>query len=556
MHKLDIHTGGTLYETPSKLYIQPHDEPEEALVINRQTGEISLSQMFLNDFMPSNTKTRPINGIIGIKHLLDSSYLIVITNASLVGSLFGNDVYKIDDTMMIPIKSTKAASSTTDQTKWQATYLKMLDSVLQTPSFYFSYTYDLTNCLQRNHSIAASFKMEPSMHNCEAYNYCDKRFLWNNHLLSDFDRSDFRIARYLILMILGFVSINENALGHGLNWTLVSRRSVRRAGTRFNSRGIDRDGNVANFVETEQILDRENTKLSFVQIRGSIPLFWSQKPGYKYKPSIEIHKENHEAAMEKHITELQTIYGNISLACLIDQRGHEGNLANEFGQKINQIQKYYNVQYHYFDFHKECSKMRWSRLSLLLERMEEELLAYGFFGINGDEVFKQQTGVVRSNCIDSLDRTNVIQSMIAQYVLHLQLGVFTVGSVNFGTVRLTDFPIFMDTFKNVWADNADALSIQYAGTPALKTDFTRTGQRTHAGMLKDGLNSLTRYVCNNYLDTYRQDAIDLFLGNYNGYPSPLYRPMELVSYSSTLPLTIVMTTLVALYYIFRWDLFE
>jgi hypothetical protein len=553
MLRLDSHMGGTLYETPSKLFIQPHDEPEEALVINRQTGEISLSQMFSNDFMPSNTRTHPINGIIGIKHLINSSYLIVITSSSYMGSIFGNDVYKVNDTLMIPFKPTRT-SNTAEQTKWQTTYLKMLDSVLQTPSFYFSYTYDLTNCLQRNHSIAAALKMDPLAYSREAYNYCDKRFLWNDHLLSDFDRSDFRISRYLITMILGFISINKNALGDGLNWSLISRRSVRRAGTRFNCRGIDRDGNVANFVETEQILEWKHIHSSFVQIRGSIPLFWSQKPGYKYKPRIEIHDENHEAAMEKHINELQTIYGNVSMACLIDQRGHEGNLANEFGQKVNQIQKYYNVQYHYFDFHKECSKMRWNRLSILLERMEEELLAYGFFGLNKDGVFKQQTGIVRSNCIDSLDRTNVIQSMIAQYVLQLQLGAFAEGSI--GAVQLADFPIFMDTFKNVWADNADAISIQYAGTPALKTDFTRTGQRTHAGMLKDGLNSLTRYVCNNYLDTYRQDAIDLFLGNYNGYPSPLYRPMELVSYTSTLPLTIVITTLVALFYYFRWNTLE
>ena len=39
-------------------------------------------------------------------------------------------------------------------------------------------------------------------------------------------------------------------------------------------------------------------------------------------------------------------------------------------------------------------------------------------------------------------------------------------------------------FKNVWANNADALSVLYSGTGALKTDFTRTGKRTTAGMLQ------------------------------------------------------------------------
>ncbi len=40
-------------------------------------------------------------------------------------------------------------------------------------------------------------------------------------------------------------------------------------------------------------------------------------------------------------------------------------------------------------------------------------------------------------------------------------------------------------FRNVWADHADLLSLQYAGTPALKTDFTRTGKRTARGMVGD-----------------------------------------------------------------------
>lgn len=65
-----------------------------------------------------------------------------------------------------------------------------------------------------------------------------------------------------------------------------------------------------------------------------------------------------------------------------------------------------------------------------------------------------------------------------------------------------------------WADNADICSIEYAGTGALKTDFTRTGKRSPMGLLRDGVNALVRYYKNNFADGFRQDAIDLFLGNY------------------------------------------
>lgn len=59
---------------------------------------------------------------------------------------------------------------------------------------------------------------------------------------------------------------------------LISRRSVLRSGTRFNARGIDDAGNAANFVETEQVVQIDESKyLSYVMVRGSVPIFWEQK---------------------------------------------------------------------------------------------------------------------------------------------------------------------------------------------------------------------------------------------------------------------------------------
>lgn len=71
----------------------------------------------------------------------------------------------------------------------------------------------------------------------------------------------------------------------------------------------------------------------------------------------------------------------------------------------------------------------------------------------------------------------------------------------------------------VWADNGDAISKQYAGTGALKTDYTRTGRRTLLGVLQDGYKSAVRYYKTNFTDGYRQDAMDLFHGRYLVDPS-------------------------------------
>jgi hypothetical protein len=56
----------------------------------------------------------------------------------------------------------------------------------------------------------------------------------------------------------------------------------------------------------------------------------------------------------------------------------------------------------------------------------------------------------------------------------------------------------------VWADHADTISKSYSGTGALKTDYTRTGKRTKEGYLADGVNSVMRYVKNNFFDGSRQ----------------------------------------------------
>jgi hypothetical protein len=113
--------------------------------------------------------------------------------------------------------------------------------------------------------------------------------------------------------------------------------------------------------------------------------------------------------------------------------------------------------------------------------------------------------------MDCLDRTNVVQSMLAHQSLQAQLQKMNVLSEG-GNIE--DHNEFEFIFKNVWADNADYCAKQYAGTGALKTDFTRTGKRTFVGLIKDGFNSAVRYYYNNFCDGYRQDAIDVFLGKY------------------------------------------
>ncbi|CAG5096560.1 Oidioi.mRNA.OKI2018_I69.XSR.g14676.t1.cds [Oikopleura dioica] len=232
----------------------------------------------------------------------------------------------------------------------------------------------------------------------------------------------------------------------------------------------DLDGNVANYVETEQLVQFNKSVASFVLTRGSIPFQWTQRPNIKYKPKPKLNNQNDQLLIYKrHIDEQVVLYGRQVLVNLIDQKGGEKLLESQFSDIYHRADNK-KVRYVHFDFHKECSKMRWHRLSILMDKLKQDIEDHGYYFSTNESTLQRQTGVFRVNCIDCLDRTNVVQSMLAKVILEeqlLKLGVFKQGNL------LSSFPEFESTYRNVWADNADACSTQYSGTGALKTDYTR-----------------------------------------------------------------------------------
>jgi len=117
-------------------------------------------------------------------------------------------------------------------------------------------------------------------------------FMFNYPILSELAPFRTVFPRDLIpITIFGFMEIVPGITVHSTTFTLtlISRRSIYRNGRRFNTRGADSNGHVANYVETEQILQTASGHVySHAQIRGSIPLEWSQTPYMKYTPRIHI----------------------------------------------------------------------------------------------------------------------------------------------------------------------------------------------------------------------------------------------------------------------------
>ena len=125
------------------------------------------------------------------------------------------------------------------------------------------------------------------------------------------------MERFALPIMLGFFeqlpNVSFRVLGSEkpATFTLIARRGVSRAGTRYWRRGADLQGNVANFVESEQLLTfaDHNVVSSYVQVRGSLPILWSQAPNIKYKPPTLMAPANSSApAFTKHADKLLEAY--------------------------------------------------------------------------------------------------------------------------------------------------------------------------------------------------------------------------------------------------------
>ncbi|GAA6005280.1 hypothetical protein JCM11491_002644 [Sporobolomyces phaffii] len=505
----------------------------ETLTIDRATASISLQP---GAALPKRADQElTVFGIFGIISLLKADYLIVITKRHKVTRILSTPVYSATDFAVYPIQRS-ASSSPAEHLKNQpeeAYLLGLIKSHLYSAPFYFTYGngYNLTMRLQQQAPDNAKPLWETS----------DDRFFWNKHLhqkLIDATTSNTPqdLSKFILPVMFGFLEFKTTAInGRQFQFGLISRRNRYRAGTRYFSRGIDQNGNVSNFNETEQLvlLDKEGgadggrrianghagdvrgeVRFSFVQTRGSVPVYWAEINNLRYKPDLKIMDLSSTIeSLSRHFDQQISLYGSQILVNLVNQKGYEKPVKEAYERAVDGL-KNDRLHYVYFDFHHECKGLRFDRVSSLIDGLDQELNKQAYFyhdTTSSPQAQIKQTSVVRTNCMDCLDRTNVVQSALAKWVLNNQLREIGVLSVK---ESVDEHAQFLNLFRNIWADNADTVSKAYSGTGALKTDYTRTGKRSKEGALQDGINSLMRYVKNNFLDGPRQDAYDLVTGTW------------------------------------------
>ncbi|KDQ13727.1 hypothetical protein BOTBODRAFT_160330 [Botryobasidium botryosum FD-172 SS1] len=534
--------------------------PPRALVLRPAEGKTS-SQAVIESLPKDQVDlssavrltSKEVYGCLGLINIANDIFLAVVTAVSLIGNLrpgasypsqhisrilevsfYGLNTNTYDD---LPVDGAAARFAHSNQTGAipKEQYVQQpaqppisdhpcapLVKILAAGTFYYTPTpqWDLSTRLGKDGEASKDIS------------YFDGRFVWNEFIvrsLLDFregldekEREELDMCQFIILATQGYVGLftiplpvspSRGAPEIG-TLALISRLGWKRAGTRFNTRGVDDDGNCANFVETETIFSTQEISYSYVQIRGSIPLFWEQQGLQTFGHRIQITRPQlaSQPAFERHMTQLLDEYAAVHVVNLLGVKENEQILSGAYSQHLRAMlaSGHENIWMTNFDFHNAVrtgghdSTMGIKRTPGVRTNIDN----FGFTAIDlrTGQIVAEQRGVFRTNCLDCLDSTNFVQDILSratleQYLFNTYLGV-------------TSWERLWSYHGELWAENGDALSRIYAGTGALNTGFTRSGKRTWGGLLSDMTKSVSRAYINNFQDKGKQSAIDMFLGNF------------------------------------------
>jgi hypothetical protein len=309
-----------------------------------------------------------------------------------------------------------------------------------TKNFFFSYTYDMTRSLQENFLATASQPFPPPP-------FTDM-YAWNFFLTREFEACTSTLtSHYWIMPIIHGAYVQRKIFDYGrsLNIILIARRSRHFAGTRYLKRGVSEQGKVANDVEHEQILHDESMSTkgnfaSYLQMRGSIPIFWSQESSVTVpKPPIELNRVDPTyRSSQWHFEDMMKRYGSpivvLDLVKQSEKREREVRVGDEFRHAIEYINtsiddvhkiRYCALDYSHISKHRNldvsttlnevstwavnltgffCSQPKWKLMKGgSVEPFDEEDARGAKFLTEqlGVPVFPmEQKGVLRTNCIE------------------------------------------------------------------------------------------------------------------------------------------------------------
>ncbi len=505
-------------------YIDNKSNRTKLISISENSNKIKVEnpQILKSKNIIQKIKTKAILGKIGINN---SNFILYVKSSTEVGKIKNEIIYLITEVDFFEIPS---ENNNTDNKKEIKQFKEGISKILKT-GLYYSFGLDLTNSRQNQakklYSLFHDFKNNDFEYKIRRiFLTCNKKYFFNYNLYKDFidDLTSEPIDyTFIVPIICGYIGIYNFIISNKhIKFVLISRRSQNYAGTRYNTRGINDDGNVANFCESEHIVIYGNIMCSFCQLRGSAPVFFEQL-GLRAHTGITRNKDLTIQAFSKHLQEIGEDYPLIYFINLLNEKKSiEAPIIAEFETQVKFRENNDNFRYFFFDMQNECKNDNYSRIDDLMNDLKQVVELFNFFSqnINTNQIYSIQKGTTRTNCLDCLDRTNVIETRISWLVLEMMLKFFDFDQNIIDDIfnkesffKQSTKNDLKDIFKDLWSQNGDQISIQYAGTASTITTVTKTGGHNFKGMIDHGIATVTRFYQGTFEDEFKQECIDILL---------------------------------------------
>ena len=189
-----------------------------------------------------------------------------------VGCLDGHDIFSCRKCTLFVIPRSVLLSE--NDRRIEEKYVKMFGDFLDSSGFYYSPTHDITHSAQRHAENGTTWPVaEEELQKVSAVpaltiggaptrvyekpfkpllSTVDERFFWNRAIAEPLIQRE--QGEWITPVVDGFIAHERFQIGVSVfDFLLISRRGCKRSGARFHTRGADPLGNVANFVETEQV---------------------------------------------------------------------------------------------------------------------------------------------------------------------------------------------------------------------------------------------------------------------------------------------------------------
>ena len=309
----------------------------------------------------------------------------------------------------------------------------------------------------------------------------DEAFCWNNAWTKPL--KDLGLRFCCITLIEGCCS-SFSPSGKDFSITHVCRRSSLNPGTRYAARGLNELGAPGNEVEAELLFTHKEKLTTIRWRRGSIPIHWKTVLNSKVSsPKHMVDTETYFEGTPEYFTHLKERYNVEDIRCVSLLQTNEGHSEAEILEYYAKaIERLYDVGckgvfYTPFDLnqrlHEDGSREAMSDFVSYVGPMADDS---GFnVGTVPDKLEKQQQTLLRFNCADSLDRTNLATFYFAMYETAEWCKTEQLSLSKDENALPNDIipQNIIDFLAKTFVDSGNIISMMYTNTPAIKVNAIR-----------------------------------------------------------------------------------